>query len=89
MERITSPKSTRSRICEHHLGHGIDQRPGRLGHRGIRTKRVSALIGNHQLAGTAEKRVSVPNGDRNGSEEDLIFENISKGIHDDEKNVCL
>ena len=37
--------------------------PGHLGDHGIRTKRVSVLIGNHQLLGTAQKRVSVPNGD--------------------------
>ena len=61
---ITCPKSTRNRRCRHHLGHGIDQRPGHLGDHGIRTKRKSVLIGNRQLIGTAQKRVSVPNGDR-------------------------
>ena len=35
-----------------------------LGNNGVRTKRASVLIGNHQLAGAAQiKRVSVPNGD--------------------------
>ena len=49
-----------------HLGHGTHQRPGHplLGDNGVRTKRVSALFGNHQLIGTAQiKRESVPNGD--------------------------
>ena len=62
--RITSPKSTRSKRCRHHLGHGIDERPGHLGDHGIRTKLVSVPIGNYQLLGTAQKRVSDPNGER-------------------------
>ena len=69
------------------------------GNSGARIKRVSFLIGNHQPIGAAQtKRVSVLDGDHqvpgsrrsNGSEdEDLIHENNYKGIHDDEKNVCL
>ena len=84
----------------HHLGHGTNQRPGHplLGDHGARTKRVSVLIGSHQLIGaTRIKRVSVPNGDHRApgtflaavKNEYLIFKDIYKGIHDDENNVCL
>ena len=46
--------------ARHHL------RPGhcRLGYSGVRTKRVSVLIGNQQLIGaTRIQRVNDPNGD--------------------------
>ena len=72
--RKTRPKSSRSRRSRktvmptgrHHLGHGTNQWPGHLhlGNNGVRTKRVSVLVGKHQLIGTAQiKRVSVLNGD--------------------------
>ena len=50
----------------HDLCHGTNQRPGHLllGDNGDRTKRVSVLIGDHQLIGAAQiKRVNDPNGD--------------------------
>ena len=58
---------------------------------------MSVLVGNHQLIGAARiKRVSVPNGDhqalgscRSHGSEGPIYEDIYKGIHDDENNVCL
>ena len=74
---------------KHHLGHGTNQ-PGHLhlGNNGVRAKRVSVLIGNHQLSGAAQiKRVSVPNGDHrvpgshrsHGSENEyLTHEDIDK-----------
>ena len=51
---------------KHHLGHGTNLRPGHLhlGNTGVRTKRVSILIGKHHLIGAAQiQRVNDPNGD--------------------------
>ena len=46
---------------KHHLSHGTNLH---LGNNGVRTKRVSALIGKPQLIGAAQiQRVNVPNGD--------------------------
>ena len=51
---------------KHHLSHGTKLSLGHLhlGNNGVRTKRVSALIGKPQLIRAAQiQRVNVPNGD--------------------------
>ena len=57
----------------------------------VRTKRVSVLIGNQQLIGTAQiKRVSLAVPVLMAMKNEyLIFKDIFQGIHDDENNVCL
>ena len=46
-----------------------------LGDNRVRTKRVSVPNGDHRVPGSHRSH--------------LIFKDICKGIHDDEKNVCL
>ena len=104
------PRSRRSRKTmmdevmptgKHHLGHGISLWLGHLhlGNNGVRTKRVSILIGKHHLIGAAQiQRVTDPFGDHQvpGSHhshdrEEWVphLQRHFKGIHDDENNVCL
>ena len=52
--RTTSPKSTRSSRCRHHLGHGIDQRPGASWRSWNSDEKRERSDGNHQLLGTAQ-----------------------------------
>ena len=82
---------------KHHLGHGTNLWAGHLhlGNTGVRTKRVSVLIGKHHLLEQLRFNVWTI---RMAIIEFLAVtilmtveneEDISKGIHDDENNVCL